>query len=139
MPKSVHFYKLYRNFLSCAVFLHIIFRNCVNAVFKYSFYRYYFFPMTRTFLDLAHFSFQHFICTTILSYGACKPEQTQKDLLNKVGSGATVFFMTYKYFLIVVSKLMKTGSRRGIRTYGHRCVTHQILQKCFVCTYLLRY
>ena len=35
-----------------------------------------------------------------LSCGACKPEQTKKDLLIKIGFQTTVFFMTYKYFII---------------------------------------
>ena len=40
-----------------------------------------------------------------------------------MGAEPPPFFMTYQYFLIVVSRLRKINYRgTGIRTHGHRCV-----------------
>ena len=45
-----------------------------------------------------------------LSYEACKPEQAQKDLLIIVDFEPPLFFMSYQYFLTVVSKLIKAST-----------------------------
>ena len=54
-----------------------------------------------------------------LSCGARKPVQTQKDLLTY--AELPLFYMKYKYFLTVVSKLWKAIYRRT----GVRCVQTQ--------------
>ena len=51
-----------------------------------------------------------------LSCEAQKPEQTKKDLLVIVDSEPACFFMTYKYFLIVVSNLRQAIYRRPVWT-----------------------
>ena len=54
------------------------------------------------------------------SCGALKPEQTQKDVLIIVDSDPPPFFMTYKHFHTVVSKLRKVIYRRtGVRTQAN--------------------
>ena len=58
-----------------------------------------------------------------LSCEAHKPEKIKKDLLIIVDVEPQHFFMTYKYFLTVVSKLSKAIYRRtGVQSHGYRCV-----------------
>ena len=80
-----------------------------------------------------------------LSCGARKTEQTYMDLLIIVNSEPPPFFMTYSYFLRVVSRLRKTIYRRtGVRTHGHRCVRltpyllhHSRLQETLLFVFIL--
>ena len=84
-------------------------RNYKQVIIKSQFNYIHTYLATHPYIELG-------VAIVFLRCGACKTEQTQKDLQ------ITVLFMTYKYFLICSQQIEEGSLCRGNRTYGHRCV-----------------
>ena len=65
---------------------------------------------------LSHLCSKHNFFHSIYSFGTNTRNRTRPRTFSKL------LFITYKYFLTVLSIWKKIVSRRGIWTYGHRCV-----------------